>query len=210
MAIAAREAARFGMERSKQAGREVVLDQQLEKDERGGQASGPDAGDQPGWLGEALEGAFRKGAVNRLEFDVVRQRLAQPGITWAGISELLGVRPEACAVAHCRAVPKLRVFLFTEHAEDIGGLEALEQGFGRAGAARRERLSASEAEAFRLVVLEKRAYRRRGWQGALRAACTKVARYLPDPWEIPAIGKDAPTPRVYQVNVRSHPPGGAE
>ena len=85
----------------------------------------------------------------------------------------------ACAVMHCRAIPKLRVFLFQNRAELLGGLEAIKAAFDCALETKSDPLTQGEAEVFRRIVLDRRSdYRKPGWQLALRSACGKVIRRI--------------------------------
>ena len=86
-------------------------------------------------------------------------------------------------MTHCRAIPKLRVFLFVQRPDLLGGHECIAQAFARALVGNRDRpLTADEAQAFRRVVLEQQTGSRRvGWRQALRAACDRVIKELPLP-----------------------------
>ena len=102
-------------------------------------------------------------------------RLRNPDDTWEQLAGRLGLTATACAVTHCRAVPKLRVFLFLHRPGVLGGPAAIKGAFERSSGL----LTAAEAEAFRFLVIEGRQdYRRRGWQTALRGGCATVAGQL--------------------------------
>jgi hypothetical protein len=106
---------------------------------------------------------------------VVGLRLAEPDASWQDIGDRVGITASACAVVHCRAVPKLRVFLFQHHKDALGGPAAVADAFGRAGTA----LGPAEREVFDVVVLQGRTdYRRRGWQANLRRACGVVIQHV--------------------------------
>jgi DNA-directed RNA polymerase specialized sigma24 family protein len=187
MRIAEREAIRMAARRERILRHEVAVDplcagewlgagspQQATADTAPWVVSGANAG----WIGAVVEQAERLGVLGRSEARVVRERLADQETAWPGIAARLGLTPTACAVAHCRAVPKLRVFLFTHHPQALGGQERIAAAFGRA-LRDPAPLTAAEAEAFRFIVLARRSdYRRRGWQAALRGACAKVAPQL--------------------------------
>jgi DNA-directed RNA polymerase specialized sigma24 family protein len=136
----------------------------------------------PGGFGAVVEQARRAGAVTDPECRAITARLRNPDESWEQLGARLGVSATACAVTHCRAVPKLRVFLFLHRPDIVGGRTAIEAAFARACGSkdgRPARLTAAEAEAFRFLVLDGRPdYRRRGWQLALRTACAKVVPHL--------------------------------
>jgi DNA-directed RNA polymerase specialized sigma24 family protein len=220
MAIATREYARLGTERAKLRKCETPLGMEIENTSAADDdplwhdpARHAQRAPTSAWLREAVTEAYHAGMLNHLERETVALRLTAPDITWSRIAEQIGAGREACATAHCRAVPKLRVFLFLHHQERLGGTALLRAAFERAAGSRTDRLTGSEADAFRALVLERRTdYRRRGWQGALRSACGKVARQLP------ALFEEAPPepvkPRLDQgsITANAHPkpaPGGA-
>lgn len=130
------------------------------------------------WAPAVLDFAVRSGSISETEHAVVQARLAASEADWAEIGSGLGLSGNVCAVAFCRAIPKLRVVLFTDFPEALGGLDAIASAFARvdAGAAM---LTAGEAEAFRRCVIERRNdYRRPGWRLDLRSACGKVIKQL--------------------------------
>lgn len=188
MRIAEREAIRLAARRERILRHEVAVDP-LGTDEWLNAESPPQAGGDTahwvvsgvavGWIGAVVEQAERLSVLGASEARVVRERLADPDGSWQSIGARLGLTATACAVAHCRAVPKLRVFLFTHHPQALGGREAIEAAFGHALRAPSAPLADTESEAFTFIVLDRRAdYRRRGWQAALRGACAKVAPHL--------------------------------
>lgn len=137
--------------------------------------AGPGWGAGPGGLAAVMDLAAWTGAVTAAEHAVLTARLRHAGDTWEQLAARLGVTATACAVTHCRAVPKLRVFLFLHCPHIFGGPDAVAAAFKRAG----KRLTAAEAQAFTFLVLQGRAdYRRRGWQTSLRGACATVAEEL--------------------------------
>jgi DNA-directed RNA polymerase specialized sigma24 family protein len=137
--------------------------------------AGPGSAAGPGDLAGVLDQAIRVSAVSPGEHAVLTARLRHPDHTWEQLGAMLGVTATACAVTHCRAVPKLRVFLFLHRPDVLGGPDEIAAAFNRAS----RRLTAAEAEAFTFLVLHDRAgYRRRGWQTALRGACATVAEEL--------------------------------
>lgn len=111
------------------------------------------------------------------------------GATPDEIEKELGISGSNCAVYHCRALPKLRVFLFTQRPNLLGGSENIRNAFTKAKMLHHDQpdfnvkdtlpLSEEEADVFQRFVLEKRAnYRKRGWYTTLREACNKVVKQI--------------------------------
>ncbi|WP_327046602.1 hypothetical protein OG320_01485 [Microbispora sp. NBC_01189] len=176
MAIARREAARQAARKSRITAREIPL-AGIDQAES---PAGP--GMERSWLPTLIKEARLAGAISEVESRVLTARLSGPEAGWAEIGGLTGMTATAAAVTHCRAVPKLRVFLFRSRSDLIGGHPALAAAFERTRRARGgEALTPAEAEVFEAVVLDERAsYRPRGWQTVLRGACGKVAKHLLD------------------------------
>lgn len=131
------------------------------------------------WLRRVADQACAAGAMTNAERDVIVYRLSSPDTHWASAAADLGTTPAGCAVTHCRAVPKLRTFLFLQHQHVLGGPEAVEAAFRAAATALEEPLSVAERDVFEQVVIAgRRDYRRRGWQANLRRACGRVVRHL--------------------------------
>jgi DNA-directed RNA polymerase specialized sigma24 family protein len=126
-------------------------------------------------LPAVIDQATRTGALSAAEHAVLTARLQHPDDTWEQLAGRLGLTATACAVTHCRAVPKLRVFLFLHRPDVLGGPAAIAAAFAQYGGL----LTDAEAEAFRFLVIEGRHdYRRRGWQTALRGGCATMAAQL--------------------------------
>ncbi|MFD4722306.1 sigma factor [Streptomyces sp. NPDC058423] len=186
MSIAEREAARLGARLARKHARETgwsgVGEPQADAPAITGPAQERDrAVGRSGahWLPVLAEKAHDEGILGELEYKSVTARLSQPGIGWNELAEKLGSTANACAVAHCRALPKLRVLLFLREPDRLGGPSALAEAYEAARSSASAPLTDAEAEAFRLLVLARRTdYRRRGWQAALRGGCAKVARHL--------------------------------
>lgn len=176
MAIARREAYRMAdeaaEERARQAGWDDAAAALLVAESGTG-------GADTSWIDAAVLEAGRVGVLGELEFQVVRHRLVRPGDSWERLAERLRVTAVNCAVAHTRAVPKLRVFLLMSRPERFGGSEALAAACVAAAAQTADPLSPAEEAAFRALVLrEEPGYRARGWRSALRGACGKVVAHL--------------------------------
>jgi DNA-directed RNA polymerase specialized sigma24 family protein len=191
--IVTREASRLAARREADLRREIALD-----DPRASTALIVDPAADPGgdestagWIaatvraggfGAVIEQAGRAGALTDQECRTIMARLRYPDELWEQLGGRLGLSATACAVTHCRAIPKLRVFLFLHRPDILGGRTAIEAAFAEVCAgtsSHLRRLTVAEAEAFRLLVLDGRQdYRRRGWQTALRSACAKVAPHL--------------------------------
>lgn len=153
MRILDREAARLAERRNRLARHEITFDPQAVNDHvhehsccnshvgggagndggpRGDSAAGG-GGAETGWLAALLPDAVAAGAISATEHRVVAERLAQSGESWSAVAARLGMTATACAVAHSRAVPKLRVFLFTERSALAGGERVIAEAFGRLG-----------------------------------------------------------------------------
>lgn len=136
-----------------------------------------------GGLRAACQSLHNAGLASSLERDVLLARLDAPDATWAEIGAQIGIDANNCAVAHCRAIPKLRVHLFVSAQDVIGGRTAIAEAFA---AAQRTNgtlgLTAREAEVFAASILAPEgagpvAIDRAA--SALRAACEKVIRHMP-------------------------------
>jgi hypothetical protein len=181
--IIIREASRMAAARESEVRRLVALDQagvggvDGADGVNGAPGGQPADGAAPGaGLVDVFDQAARIGAITSAEHAVLGARLRHPDDTWERLAARLGLTATGCAVAHCRAVPKLRVYLFLHRPDVLGGPEAIAAAFKQAAAGR---LTAAEAEAFTLLVLQGRTdYRRRGWQTSLRGACASVAQRL--------------------------------
>ena len=183
MRILDREAARLASQRNRIASREITIDPQaaddrfsdnlrgFDRDTEGGDRGGCG---ETGWLAALLADAAANQAISATEHRVVSERLAHTDAAWPAIGARLGMTATACAVAHSRAVPKLRVFLFTDRGALIGGDRAIADAFERVRRDQGAALTALEEEAFEHIVIRRSAgYRRRGSQAALRGACAK-------------------------------------
>ena len=181
MRITDREAARLGTQRELLAHREFRFDaRHAEQLTVESETDGAHADD--GWLRIALADALALDAISPTEQQVMAGRLAHPDESWPDIAARLAMTPTACAVAHSRAVPKLRVFLFTSRPALLGGDAAIREGFAQARQDRSAPLTELEVEAFEQLVIRRRpGYRRRGGRAALRGACAKVAAHMPMP-----------------------------
>jgi RNA polymerase sigma factor (sigma-70 family) len=140
-------------------------------------AADSDSPDQR-WIAGAVEDAWRAGTISDIEHEVVQTRIAAPALTWSAIAEHLGMNANRCAVAHSRAIPKIRVFVFEYAPNRLGGRESIMSAFASAQAGPVP-LTPRQIAAFRTVVLERRPLpAARGWAEALRSACAQVIRFL--------------------------------
>jgi len=171
MRIADREAARLGAQRELLARREIRLDPRYADEQL--PAESQTDGEHPGagWLRIALADALVLGAISAAEQQVMAERHTHPDESWPDIAARLAMTPTVCAVAHSRAVPKLRVFLFTSRPALVGGDAAIAEAFAQARQDRSVPLTELEAEAFEQLVIRRRpGYRRRGQPGGRSAA----------------------------------------
>lgn len=134
------------------------------------------------WLVEAAQAAVASGELSEIERAVIVARLAEPEPSWEAIGARHGLTANAAAVTHCRAIPRLRVFLVTHQPDRLGGRETIAEAFAEAQHADDDPLSADEAEVFRRIVLDgDLRYRKVGWRLALRSAAAKVVKHVPLP-----------------------------
>jgi RNA polymerase sigma factor (sigma-70 family) len=123
----------------------------------------------------AIDRAERGGWLRSTEGAVLRARIASPHTVWKEIGPALGLTGPACAVVHCRAVPRLRVYLVRHEPTVLGGRDAVLAAFAEVSDDPSGALTDAERAAFRAVVLDGRAdLRVRGWQRHLQRACAVV------------------------------------
>jgi RNA polymerase sigma factor (sigma-70 family) len=180
IAIARRETSRVMGSKSERARAETSLDSlAAESPDRLPSVPTPALPSDGNWLMCAAQAAAAGGILTESECSVLSARVSLPDCSWEQIGSLLSMEGNACAVMHCRAIPKLRVFLFQHRIDLLGGKEAVATAFAGAQETREDPFTRDEAEAFRRIVLDARSvYRKPGWQSALRSACGKVIRRL--------------------------------
>jgi len=180
LAIARRETSRVMGSKSERARAETSLDTMAEETpDKLPSIPKPGLPGDGNWLMCAAQAAAAGGVLTESEGTVLSARVSLPDCSWEQIGSLLSMEGNACAVMHCRAIPKLRVFLFQNRAELLGGLEAIKAAFDCALETKSDPLTQGEAEVFRRIVLDRRSdYRKPGWQLALRSACGKVVRRI--------------------------------
>jgi len=183
LAIARRESLRLLARRGARDGRERSLDAIAETapgtlpvlTEPSIESSAPPAH----WLPEVTRAAIVAGELSEAEGRVIVKRSGDQEATWDAIAAGLSMTASGCAVLHCRAIPKLRVYLFMHHPDLLGGLPAIADAFAVTPLAPIDDLSPEEADVFRRVVLDgQHGYRRVGWRLTLRAACGKMVKRL--------------------------------
>jgi hypothetical protein len=131
------------------------------------------------WLSVVTKIAASKGVLTQMESTSILTRLAHSEESWDAIGKMLGVSGTACATLHCRAIPKLRMFLFMYRPDLLGGIPAITEAFTRALADKSNRLNVQEIEVFQRIILDGQVnYRKAGWRLALRSACSKVIKWL--------------------------------
>jgi len=169
--IAEREAVRLGVRDQRRRSREIPLDPVVHDRPGSTPAHEPAVAGLPGLA--ALRCAVACGDLSVVESRIVVLHATRHRATWAELGEELGLSATACAVAHCRAIPKLRVHLLTHHLDELGAARV--RAALQAAAAADPPLPPAAVEAFDVLVLRGRAdYRRRGWRTALRTAATAV------------------------------------
>jgi RNA polymerase sigma factor (sigma-70 family) len=129
---------------------------------------------------QVLINAAEAGLLSDVEMRIMRLYLLGSELTWAELGQQLGITANAAAVAQCRAVPKLRVFIFMRCPLFLGGPCLIAEAFAAAKKKTAEVMSSSEVEVFEAVIIRHRIdYRKAGWQTNLRTACDKVIRCFP-------------------------------
>ncbi len=131
-------------------------------------------------LRKAISDAVRTGFLSEQEERVVTARLCYPDESWPVLGDRLGMAGTTCASLHCRAVPKLRTYLFQACPELLGGKATIRRAFDTA-CKTEGRLSTAEIAAFRRVILEGAPAFAVGARGALRSACATVVNFLDGP-----------------------------
>jgi RNA polymerase sigma factor (sigma-70 family) len=130
-------------------------------------------------LDQVILDAISHAAISQSEAEILQAKTSEQGESWKQIAARLNISPTSCATIHCRAMPKLLHFILEYCPELVGGRERIQRIFQDFVQAPPHLLTPAEAETFRRVIIERdRSYRRRGWRGALRSACNKLARYL--------------------------------
>lgn len=184
LSIARREIARFKGQRYEDATRETSLEllNETTPDALPGTLAPDTSLTDHSWLGDVTRIAASHGYLTEVETAAILTRLLYPEENWHEIGTHLGLSGTTCSVLHCRAIPKLRVFLFTHRPDLLGGISAITEAFRQCCADKASLLSEQEIEAFRLIILQQRSgYRKAGWRLALRSACGKVIKWLPLP-----------------------------
>jgi RNA polymerase sigma factor (sigma-70 family) len=131
------------------------------------------------WISEITRVAASNDVLTQVEAATVLSRLSHPEENWEQIGRKLGIAGPTSAVIHSRAIPKLRVFLFTHRPDLLGGLPVITEAYNKAVADKCSLMSSTEAEVFQRVVLNRQiGYCKAGWRLALRSACSKVIKWL--------------------------------
>lgn len=131
------------------------------------------------WLSEVTKIAATNGTLTQIESATILTRLAHSEESWDAIGAVLGISGTTCATVHCRAIPKLRMFLFMYRPDLLGGIPAISEAFTRALADKNNRLNVQEIEVFQRIILDGQVnYRKAGWRLALRSTCGKVIKWL--------------------------------
>jgi RNA polymerase sigma factor (sigma-70 family) len=180
MAIARNEVARETARRFRRQAREVPLDESVEARLTSDRepAASPLA-PPPSAFRQVFLDARQSGSLSEIEAQLLQLRLDHPLSNWAALGAQAGVKESTAAAMYCRALPKLRVFLFLRRPDFLGGHAAIAAAFAAAKASPSGRLSASEGECFDYIVVRRRTdFRRPGWRLHLRAACSQVVRHL--------------------------------
>lgn len=138
--------------------------------------------ESPTWIDAIVAAARAEGQLFDKEEMLLRSRVAHPKAGWETHGRAIGLPAARTAARHARIVSRLAVFLFTRRPELLGDTARLEHAF------REAELTATEANVFRAVVLDRPRtdYRPAGWSEELASACGKVIRRI-----------EFPEPRVF-------------
>ncbi len=131
---------------------------------------------------EIIEDAKEKKAITETEYIVLKARFLQPHETWKDISNSVNVDAARCATEHYRAISKLRVFMFVNHPNKLGGYKVIVDAFTKLITSKNILISTCEMEVFKEIVIKRNLkYRKAGWQNTLRSICEKVIKMIPMP-----------------------------
>ena len=133
----------------------------------------------PGVLRSVIPQAVAEGSLKSVEAMVLLVRPDNPGKTLAELAPTLGITHQNAATIHCRAQPKVLVYLLTNFSRFFGSLDLLRQAFDHARSCSKDPLTEKEAMVFDNLALRCRSgWRIKGTDASLRSACAKVARFL--------------------------------
>jgi DNA-directed RNA polymerase specialized sigma24 family protein len=124
-----------------------------------------------------VQDAAAGGVISSNEAAALLARMDMPEASWEQIGEMLGVEASTCASNHCRAIPRLRVYIFVCRQEHLGGREAIERAFELCQKGT-PALTPEEAGAFTGFVLGGKPLREALRKPALRSACEKIIRRI--------------------------------
>ena len=114
------------------------------------------------------------GAISEPEASSLLLRLANPEKNWTEVAADSNDSAAQCAANHCRAIPKLRVFIFLRHRDLFGDLSRIRESMAEARIA--GAMTAREEQVFSRWILDRRFdFRPVGWQTLLRSACATMA-----------------------------------
>jgi RNA polymerase sigma factor (sigma-70 family) len=133
------------------------------------------------WLREVVQAAVVDGYLTDAMAAVLLTHSAFPELTWTAIGQKLGLSANRCAVTQYRALTVLRVYLFIQRPDLLGGRQAITAAWQQARTRAVDPLTAEEVEVFQELVLEqqRQGRRRRGHNhDLLRRACLKVGQHL--------------------------------
>lgn len=137
------------------------------------------------WVTQAIQAAGDAGHLGDTERLLLLARVQRPEATWEQIGAELKVPASTCAVFQSRARDRLRVFLFLDRPDLLGGQQLIDSAFEDALAdPKPPPLAPQEAQAFRSLVVERRGRPARGNTAHIVAACRRVIRHVPLPFDL--------------------------
>jgi len=187
LAIARRECARWGKQRQTDRERQVSLSSEdlLPLEDPASHFEFVETGDLRAFLLSCLEEAATGGHLTVREGAVVKEGLTAGFENWASLGQRLGMKDNLALVTFNRAITKLRVFLFQYYPDTLGGLAVLRGAWAEARRKSSPALTEGESNVFERIILRSINLRSEdqngpsGGKAALRAACRKIAKFLP-------------------------------
>jgi RNA polymerase sigma factor (sigma-70 family) len=125
-------------------------------------------------LTSIIQNALQSGVLGEMEAKIIQTRLLKAQLGTSALADELGLSVPNYATISCRAIPKLRAFMFLHYPGVFGGIAEIHAAFQ--AAVTTEVLTRQEAAVFKSVVLDKKQFVK--VTTVLISACAKVVRGL--------------------------------